>query len=196
MHLFSRTRSSGQATGQNMEGIHSLVGWGGADKLSNPFRIFTFTVWYTSIYALIISWFTRSHRHRRICDFMTMMTRSAKSSEWTENNFLISAFLTRTRSGWQQRRRTHSALALFCTVSSRNWLYRDLVPFNSAKDYRGYDKIIEKQFKNRKYSDIDGLFGGTIIYGYWTMKCLCANNVLLLHTKIQKTPLHSQHDPT
>jgi len=64
------------------------------------------------------------------------------------------------------------------SIVSGHWPHRDPGPFKSAEDCLSYDELVEDHFRNRKYPDVNGIFGGSIILGCWTGNYSSADDVL------------------
>jgi len=72
-----------------------------------------------------------------------------------------------------------SLASVFYTILKGHWPYRNSGgPFRSGKEMEDYRRLVDAFFEQRKFPDVKGLFGGTIITKCWMNEYNSAEDVL------------------
>ena len=78
--------------------------------------------------------------------------------------------------------------SILYTILTGHWPYRGPGPFKTAEEMEAYDQHVEELFRQGKFPDVEGLFGGRIILCCWTSKYTSADDVLqTLDLEMMKT---------
>ncbi|CAH0023476.1 unnamed protein product [Clonostachys rhizophaga] len=68
--------------------------------------------------------------------------------------------------------------SILYTILAGHWPHRSSGPFRTVEEMESYDRQVDDLFRQRKFPDVESLFGGSIILGCWTNKYTNADDVL------------------
>ncbi|KAB5511443.1 hypothetical protein GE09DRAFT_1180164 [Coniochaeta sp. 2T2.1] len=68
--------------------------------------------------------------------------------------------------------------SILYTIVTGHWPHRGPGPFKNPEDMEIYDQHVEDLFRQSKFPDVEGLFGGRVMLCCWTSKYTSADDVL------------------
>jgi hypothetical protein len=72
-----------------------------------------------------------------------------------------------------------SLASIFYTILTGHWPYRSsCAPFESGQEMADYMGVVDTLFRQRKFPDVNGLFGGAVITKCWMNEYKSAKDVL------------------